>query len=256
MPEEPTVTDAVTEDEVSVEDTGVDEAQAETSEEGEVDIGNVSLDDITDPQLRQLAKQFQGSYTQKTQEIADQRKTMEARERALLSHAETLQQQATEFEKGKATNVAPIDFNTASNEDMHEYLRGLLRDEVQQAVGPVQEQFNVINYGREVDRLKESDELFKELLDTPEGQEAAAAIATQGLTPELVLKALAFDNMKDKVSQQARSKTKAKVALANQTQTTATTTPTTEPVKKLGVSEAVASVLADIKAGKLSFPEQ
>lgn len=254
MPEEPTVTEEVAEGEVSVEDTGVDEAQAETSEEESVEIGNVSLDDITDPQSRQFAKQLQGSYTQGMQANAEQRKAMEAREKALSSYGETLQQQAAELEKGKASTVAPLDWDNASNEDISNWVLQGIRTEVDQAVAPVQEQFNVINYGREVDRLKDSRELFKEMLDTPEGQAKAADIASHGLTVETVLKAMAFDDMETKLSQQAKDKTKAKATLAGQTQTTATTTPTTEPPKKLGVSEAVASVLADIKSGKLDFP--
>lgn len=244
MPEELAATEEVAGGEVSEETTGVDEAQEEVSE-GEVDIGTVSLDDIDDPQLKQLAKQYQGDYTRKTQDVAAQRKELETQRGVLEEYTRFVQQQLAQAQK--STEATPeINFDEANPQQIADWLKGYIDTSVQSAMGPMQNQLAISTYGQEINRLTDSEERF----GSDEVRQRAYKIAMEGLTAETTLKAAAFDALKADLEKAQGSKTKTKAAAARQTQVSATSVKATGEPKKMTISEAVEDMKRQLESGE------
>ena len=246
MPEELAATEEVAEGEVSEELTGVDEAQPEVSEE-EVDIGTVNLDDIDDPKLKQLAKQFQADYTRKTQDVATQRHELESERKVLGDYTSFVQQQLAAAQK-PADAAGEINFDEANPQQIADWLKSYIETSVQGAMGPMQNQLAISTYSQEIKTLTDAEERFGD----DEVRQSAYKIAMEGLTAETTLKAAAYDKLKADLEKAQGSKTKTKAAAARQTQVSATSVKTSGEPKKMSIAESVEEMKRQLESGEFT----
>jgi transcriptional regulator of heat shock response len=245
MPEELEVLDAPAEEPVGEEqietETDVTEEPSEgVDDEEEVDIGNVSLSDITDPQLRRFAKQLQGDYTRKTQSLADSRKQLE-------QYASFMAQKARELEDAGKKAVNEFDYDSATPEQITRHIVDTIEQRLQAQIAPIQQKLSVSEYSQQLSQMSQNEPLFAD----EAVRQKAAQIATSGLTPEAVLKAAAYDSLKAEINKLRAGKATTKAAAAKQGVVSGATATTKPGTQYKSMREAFESVRADLEAGKL-----